>query len=1661
MNPNALNFASAATQDDGACTFLNLGCTDSNARNYESAAEAEHYDYAYRCRFITYGCQNEYSWNYNAAATDDDGSCLPLQSSVPLPGKIAAEGFCFEPDCATTPGFGLGASTCAINSVKSLYESMFTTATQTASEYLCSSALPAVGNVAPAAIDWPAYTYTSAPVSPANYAFVAFTAATLYCGTSTDPYGTCMQPVLGCTDPTALNYDPLANQPSGLCQAGFPGCMDSTSISYSSIYNVHDAAECLYPVAGCTIFFAINYNPLATLEDESCTFHKPGCTDSNGLNYGAWATQDDGTCILPVYGCKDPSMMTFDSHANMHVQSDCVKARPGCQDSAFMNYDALANSACPANAADEDSFSACPCALAGCIDSLAINYNANANAATLFAEGRLRRPASTYSPIVDDFCEYEKPGCMDSHSQTYATWATLHDASFCLYTGCTDSRGLNFDATATIAGECDMPIPGCTDSRGNNFQSTATVDDGTCEFLGCMDTDSPFFDPVATLSTICPWHRYGCKDNDADNYDTAANFADNSQCIYEGCMDSLSAAYQSQVTVHQEACCWPNQPNYPNMGIVAVCMDSTYDNYLPQYSKSDWCAYGPMAKLATTKAEFAAITPRFGATSVRIFDGFYHDQSECLKVGCMDSLATNFDPIANVGSLCLFGCLEGAATGKCSGAYNNDGDCDDGGAGSEYAACLIGQDCTDCGSRTEAELISVFDAYLSGASRRRLVDGSPASQVDSAHAKRQLQSRGGFAVTGCTDPSAVTYDSLATVAQSSACIYPVTGCTDSLANNYLAAANTDSGLCQAPPVAGCTTVQALNYNSNAQQNDGSCRYQILGCTDSNAINYAASANSDSGNCRFPIYGCMVSTSTFNYDSNANANQGCRFVVSGCMDSLAANFNPNANTDAGIVCEFYVGGCMAPVAVNYNSLATRDDQSCVMPVEGCTDSMYTDYDAGATVARPNAAATGGCTGNYIVYGCTSNSALNYNSIATVFDSSCVFGNPGCTDSAYSGYNAGYNVDDGSCASSGVLGCTTVDSPCYNAAATIDDGSCNANGCVAFRGCTDSRGQNYNANANVDNGQCVILVAGCGAPAAANYDSTVTAPDPALCLFPPSGCTDSVASNYLSSAEVESGSCAYGGCTNSIAENFNPSATFSEGASVCVILIEGCTDSTATNFLAAAGRDSGLCQFPGCMDSDNPWYDATATIPPEGIENGGCKLMRPGCTNSHSSNYEVSANTDDGSCFLVGCTNPLAPNYESWALVDSGECDVGALGCTNSFAINYLSMATADAGDCIIQGCLDSLAINYNPMANSIGEACIAARLGCTDSLASNFDVSYNVDSGMCTFPGCTDSLKLGYMPEANLNLLPGVNGSCIDPFYGCTDARAANYNSTANADDSSCVIVPPSSPPASPTVVEDVLYLGITTSYTLEALDLVNTADSVASFIASVPATAPTFAEGRRLMALPDGGRLTVSGRVADVEGRMLQSTSVEPLAGWVAEASWRDEFPRRVARLYWLPRAAVTLASATPGANGGTRMQFNMAARYLPYGATAAGLKTYAETLQSTVYSQILAVPVTALELSLMSETVVTVPSPPPLPLPPAVPPVSGTMAVTGMAPGAIVGIVVPVAAIIIILGGGFYYYRQRKAKRMPMATVQPQQTQGPVGGQLLVQPPELPDGDD
>ena len=81
---------------------------------------------------------------------------------------------------------------------------------------------------------------------------------------------TCNVEVLGCTDSDALNYNPLANVDDGSCDA---------------------------IVSGCTDVSAFNYNPLANVDDGSCDAILAGCTDSEAANYDPNANADDGSCV--------------------------------------------------------------------------------------------------------------------------------------------------------------------------------------------------------------------------------------------------------------------------------------------------------------------------------------------------------------------------------------------------------------------------------------------------------------------------------------------------------------------------------------------------------------------------------------------------------------------------------------------------------------------------------------------------------------------------------------------------------------------------------------------------------------------------------------------------------------------------------------------------------------------------------------------------------------------------------------------------------------------------------------------------------------------------------------------------------------------------------------------------------------------------------------------------------------------------------------------------------------------------------------------------------------------------------------------------------------------------------------------------------------------
>ena len=82
---NACNYNAAANIDDGSCLTA-YGCTNPNACNYDSTATCDDGS----CDTI-YGCTDPNASNYNSLATCDDGSCIiPTACNDPKPTGVYA-----------------------------------------------------------------------------------------------------------------------------------------------------------------------------------------------------------------------------------------------------------------------------------------------------------------------------------------------------------------------------------------------------------------------------------------------------------------------------------------------------------------------------------------------------------------------------------------------------------------------------------------------------------------------------------------------------------------------------------------------------------------------------------------------------------------------------------------------------------------------------------------------------------------------------------------------------------------------------------------------------------------------------------------------------------------------------------------------------------------------------------------------------------------------------------------------------------------------------------------------------------------------------------------------------------------------------------------------------------------------------------------------------------------------------------------------------------------------------------------------------------------------------------------------------------------------------------------------------------------------------------
>lgn len=537
----------------------------------------------------------------------------------------------------------------------------------------------------------------------------------------------------------------------------YPGCTNPSAINYNPVATV-DNGSCVAKIYGCTNRYAINYNPKANIDDGTCIIREEapprmteGCTNRTALNYNPNATQDDGSCIPQIVGCQDNTALNYNPNANTTGQ--CIYRPPieGCTDERAINYNSLAtvdrNDQCVYLQVGDPP----PTEIIGCMDPAARNYNPNAT-----------------RPAVPDICQpYLISGCTGVSACNYNPAAQIDDGS-CYYPGGGYvSQKSIIDERRQIARESGQIF----DESMLGFETVEAVPTGGRFGTGLRNC----------------LQNYGCTDSAAINYNprsrTELGWSDDGSCIYVlppndilGCMDPAAVNYNPQATVSVNECIYT----------LTGCTNPTAANYNPQAQQDDGL---------------------------------------CIFTGCKDPSARNYDPSPNIAP-CLGCCLTGCecANLECPniGAIISQGAADSNGFAQICRAVQgvtnNGNGCScpsGCDTVCNIEYVGSGDVY--GCRDAKAVNYNPLATIDTGTCEYRR---------GCTSATAVNYNPLAQINDGS-CVEATYGCGDPTAINYNPTIQRNDGSCKYN-VFGCTDYIALNFNPAATQNDGSCVYYVSG-----------------------------------------------------------------------------------------------------------------------------------------------------------------------------------------------------------------------------------------------------------------------------------------------------------------------------------------------------------------------------------------------------------------------------------------------------------------------------------------------------------------------------------------------------------------------------------------------------------------------------------------------------------------------------------------------------------------------------------------------------------------------------------------------------------------------------------------------------------------
>ena len=417
----------------------------------------------------------------------------------------------------------------------------------------------------------------------------------------------------------------------------------------------------------------------------------------------------------------------------------------------------------------------------------------------------------------------------------------------CAFYGCTDASAYNYDPSATIDDGSCCTVAGCTDPSASNYNSNACYDDGSCIF------------PVN-----------GCIDPSATNYDSLANTDDGSCCYGNQLVITISTDNYPYETSWQLL----NQNGTVVQSITAGDLTSANTTYTwsfcstlsecydfiisDVYGDGMCCSFGNGSYNVTYNGSLVASGGSYASSETTSSIG------SCITsvVGCMNSNATNYDPLANT-SIAFGGILDPNIG---TGAYFNN------------VQHLI------------------FDSYVP-------------SKIVSAVVYASVVNNITFELRD--NNSIVIDDTTINVVLGGQRLYfdfdvPV-------GNDYqLGIASVNSGLYRNNggvsypyDIGGLLNITASSAGAPGYyyfyydiEVEAVCIASIIyGCTDPAANNYDVTATVDDGSCIVDVYGC-TGPSYCNYNPLANVDDGSCGGWAGCMDPLYAEYNQFANCDDG-------------------------------------------------------------------------------------------------------------------------------------------------------------------------------------------------------------------------------------------------------------------------------------------------------------------------------------------------------------------------------------------------------------------------------------------------------------------------------------------------------------------------------------------------------------------------------------------------------------------------------------------------------------------------------------------------------------------------------------------------------------------------------------------